>query len=86
MGDDIGDDVGEIRFIGGDVATSQNCFISLILNSIFSSMLSVDLTISDDEDINYKNDDDNSKQQNEEIQKSSDSASEDEEIHSKLKF
>ena len=48
LGDDIGDDVGEIRFIGGDVATSQNCFISLILNSIFSSMLSVDLTISDD--------------------------------------
>ena len=41
---------------------------------------------SDDEDINYENDDDNSKQQNEEIQKSSHSASEDEEIHSKLKF
>ena len=41
---------------------------------------------SDDEDINSENEDDNSKQQNEEIQKSSHSASEDEEIHSKLKF
>ena len=39
-----GDGIGD-NFIG-EVATSQNCFISLILNSIFSSKLSLNFIMS----------------------------------------